>query len=86
MLDMHVVYSHANGNSLEANRLYAEMYLKQLKRHNPIFARFHQCLSDSRIIQKPTTLCYHSIAIKMMTLKQEQEVLNTIYFWKLSKR
>ncbi|GAB1867694.1 Transposase-like protein [Camponotus japonicus] len=46
MADMHFMYGRANGNALEAHRLYAQNFPKREIPSNRIFAKLHQRLRD----------------------------------------
>ena len=47
MCDMHFVNGRANGNSLAAIRLHAEMHPNRVIRHHTMFARLHQRLGET---------------------------------------
>lgn len=76
MADMHFMYGRANGNSLEARRLYAEMHPQRVIPHHTIFARLHQRLCERGTFQKRTTDCGRPRVIRTVAL--EEEVLNMI--------
>lgn len=52
MADMHFMYGRANGNSLEACRLYTEMYPNRRPPHHSTFTRLHQRLHESGTFEK----------------------------------
>ncbi|GBN24843.1 hypothetical protein AVEN_265149-1 [Araneus ventricosus] len=46
--DMHFMYSLANGNALEAERLYRQRFPRRHMTDRKMFERLHQCLCETR--------------------------------------
>lgn len=76
MADMHFVYGRANGNGLEAQRLYAELYPHRTLPHHNIFARIHQRLREHGNFSRNTVDCGRAREVRTVGL--EEAVLNLI--------
>ncbi|GBL94770.1 hypothetical protein AVEN_244752-1 [Araneus ventricosus] len=46
-VDMHFMYSIANGNALEAERLYRQRFPRKLVPDRKMFERLHRCLCET---------------------------------------
>lgn len=76
MADMHFTYGRANGNSLEAQRLYAEQYPQRRLPHHTTFTTIHRRLRERGNFEKRS---YDSGRTReVRTAAVEEAVLNSI--------
>jgi hypothetical protein len=76
MADMHFTYGYANGNALEAQRLYAEQYPERRLPHHTTFTNIHQRLRELGKFEKRSHDCGRSREVR--TEAVDEAVLNLI--------